>query len=678
MDIENQPEENKSLRELFDSAENFRKKIEEGSSELLTDCISLYEKCHYLTRKLSLFSKNEEIDDINTSEIKFLLIDYYIAELLDRNVTSNRSSTIIKSKNLFISFLTLCDNYALLTNSDKALFDHLNSIGKNNENCTIKESNISRREGKIQRYKKEKELNKNISVFLKNPSKDDNNLRKHFLELIQLAIFKSLQSIEQLDLELKMIEISKTKEQSTNNNHCEIQSKKEIHSTLKIKNNLSKNGALLDKNGKPLRPFTIVGRREQLTKSVFGPDHSLPTMSIDEYLEEEAKRGNILSNKLIPQNKKEINQDDMDEMDKETYRSREWDEFKEANPRGWGNRTNRVLTAVEIGSKNHELVPTSLITQIAGLKGISYQKCISELARNGLISKVKNAKYDGYRLTYIGYDYLALNTFLKREYICSIGNKIGVGKESDKKGKQMVLKMHRLGRISFRSVKLKRDYLKNRKSASWMYMSRLAAKKEYTIMKVLYENMFPVPQPIDQTRHCIIMEKIEAYPLHKIDNILHPEKLYMTLMQLIVKLANHGLIHGDFNEFNVLVHENLDPVIIDFPQMISIDHCNSEEYFNHDVECIKKYFLKKFRYESNYIPIFHKDIKRENNLDLQVEAGGIKKELAKRIDMYFKKNKNTPTDNETFSNTDDTNEDQSSRDEGYNNENKISNTTSTN
>lgn len=109
----------------------------------------------------------------------------------------------------------------------------------------------------------------------------------------------------------------------------------------------------------------------------------------------------------------------------------------------------RVLTAVEMGSKNHELVPTSLISQISKLKGNNEQRCISELARNGLISKVKNAKYDGYRLTYAGYDYLALKSFSKREYIYSIGNKIGVGKESDvyvvsdKTGKQMVLKIHR-------------------------------------------------------------------------------------------------------------------------------------------------------------------------------------------------------------------------------------------
>lgn len=48
-----------------------------------------------------------------------------------------------------------------------------------------------------------------------------------------------------------------------------------------------------------------------------------------------------------------------------------------------------------------------------------------------------------------------------------------------------VLKVHRLGRISFRKIKEKRDYLGKRKSApNWMYLSRLAAKKEWQFMQV--------------------------------------------------------------------------------------------------------------------------------------------------------------------------------------------------
>ena len=89
----------------------------------------------------------------------------------------------------------------------------------------------------------------------------------------------------------------------------------------------------------------------------------------------------------------------------------------------------RVLTATEMGSKNHEVVPTSLITNISKLKG-GVPRIISDLARRGLIAKVINAKYDGYRLTYGGYDYLSLKALSKSLAIKSVGNKIGVGKES--------------------------------------------------------------------------------------------------------------------------------------------------------------------------------------------------------------------------------------------------------
>ena len=49
----------------------------------------------------------------------------------------------------------------------------------------------------------------------------------------------------------------------------------------------------------PLRPFTIlpsdVGERARVQSQVFGPSHRLPTMSIDEYLEIERQRGNIIT-----------------------------------------------------------------------------------------------------------------------------------------------------------------------------------------------------------------------------------------------------------------------------------------------------------------------------------------------------------------------------------------------
>ena len=101
-------------------------------------------------------------------------------------------------------------------------------------------------------------------------------------------------------------------------------------------------GPILDQNGKPLRPFTILDNRQRLRNGVFRPDHNLPTMTIDEYLEEEKRRGGIIEGGG-PQSglRPEPNEDDMDKADEETMKARAWDEFKEDNPRGSGNTMNR-------------------------------------------------------------------------------------------------------------------------------------------------------------------------------------------------------------------------------------------------------------------------------------------------------------------------------------------------
>lgn len=59
-------------------------------------------------------------------------------------------------------------------------------------------------------------------------------------------------------------------------------------------NNTIKGGALLSSDGKPLRPFTLLDSRERLKAGVFKSGHNLPTMTIDEYLEEERRRGGII------------------------------------------------------------------------------------------------------------------------------------------------------------------------------------------------------------------------------------------------------------------------------------------------------------------------------------------------------------------------------------------------
>lgn len=317
----------------------------------------------------------------------------------------------------------------------------------------------------------------------------------------------------------------------------------------------------------------------------------------------------------------------------------------------------RVLQAVEKGSYNHEVVPTKLIGQIANLRsGIgNTNKAISDLAKINLISKLRNASYDGYRITYNGFDYVALKTLHQHGNIDELETTIGVGKESDiyscstKTGEQRVLKIHRLGRTSFKTVRNKRDYLKIGKGGSWMYLSKLAAQKEYEFLNILYQNGFDVPIPFDCSRHLVLMERIKGFPMRQLYKHSNFKKIYCNLMKFAVKLANNGLIHCDFNEYNIMILEKTDEkgrdfIVIDFPQCISIEHPDAEFYFKRDINCIRRFFKRRFGYKPKNdemmldedgfgegykfgYPVFHRDVKRVNNLDFQVKASGYKKKL---------------------------------------------------
>lgn len=292
----------------------------------------------------------------------------------------------------------------------------------------------------------------------------------------------------------------------------------------------------------------------------------------------------------------------------------------------------RVLTAVEMGMRNHDVVPIPLIASVAKLRHSGISKILSTLLRHKLLAH-SNTQYDGYRLSYLGLDILALHSLYSKGIIDSIGSQVGVGKESDVfeafssvTDSVVVIKLHRLGRTSFRAVRNTRDYAEGKSKCSWLYLSRLAAMKEFSYMKALYNNQFPTPVPIDQNRHVIVMSKVNGYPLSqiragKLDNV---PTVFAKCVGILKRLAEHGVIHCDLNEFNILINaETQDVTVIDFPQLVSITHPNAEELFTRDMLGLMKFFSMKMKYypSDEEVVTFDEVIDkiRENNAIRQAE-----------------------------------------------------------
>ncbi len=305
----------------------------------------------------------------------------------------------------------------------------------------------------------------------------------------------------------------------------------------------------------------------------------------------------------------------------------------------------RVLTAVEMGMRNHDLVPVALISAISGLRHGGSMKSLKEIHKHKLVHK-ETKGYVGYRLTSMGYDYLGMRALVKRGVIEAVGRAVGVGKEADvfmvspterlydevpelNDQPHLAMKLHRLGRTSFRSVKSKRDYLCHRKAASWIYFSRLAAIKEYAFMCALHERGFPVPRPLGHSRHIVVMELAQGVLLAQLMEIGNPLKVAQDILDVIERLALHGLIHCDLNEFNVIVSEEEEITVIDFPQMVSTKHADAEYLFERDVEGVVKFFSHKYEVEREQMRIPKlKDIlgmrEEEERLDVMVAASGFK------------------------------------------------------
>jgi len=287
----------------------------------------------------------------------------------------------------------------------------------------------------------------------------------------------------------------------------------------------------------------------------------------------------------------------------------------------------RVLQAVEMGMRNHELVSTPLTCSLANLRSGGAQKIIRQLQNNKLLAYERGKRYDGHRLTVSGYDFLSLRSMVQADVLDGFGNQIGTGKESDvyaaydTHGEALALKFHRLGRTSFRKLKLLRDYHRGRSHMSWLYLSTLSARKEFSYMKALHERGFPVPRPIHQNRHAVLMSIVEGVPMCEVSEVENPQQLYAECMELMIRLAECGVIHCDFNEFNLMVTEEEHIVLIDFPQMVSTSHPNAEDLFQRDVECLRRFFSRRFHFESDEFPVFA-EVVRTEDMDAEVRASG--------------------------------------------------------
>lgn len=303
-----------------------------------------------LVNQLSLFSDNEQLEEVSTNYIPFLNVWYYIGDVYTRIFIRYDGSSIdlqYKMENLnhakefILNYLENLDNYKILQLEQSKKF----KIFKNGEIYEI--GPMNKRAEKIANYKIEKELNEKL-IILENTEDlnkfDDEVLRLIYIDQLKLFILKSFNLLESISMELQVLENrpnldinnlsiqqskdDRTKQTFTKDNDYGFTTKLESKPKLSTQIN-----DLINKQGKILQPFIITSQRDKLKEKVFGTGQVLPSMTVEEYLDYELANGKLMKDEV-----KDKPKDDKDELNEEDeLEKRRWDDWKDENPKGAGN-----------------------------------------------------------------------------------------------------------------------------------------------------------------------------------------------------------------------------------------------------------------------------------------------------------------------------------------------------
>ncbi|KAM4076060.1 hypothetical protein ACJW30_12G036000 [Castanea mollissima] len=354
-------------------------------------------KCEDMVNKLGLFSSNETKEDISTTNLKYLLVPFYLAELTEKVAQDDRIQILKASQEKLKEFISLCEAMELVPKEEL----ETSTQGVPNTPADQRARKIARfkrqkaAEAKLLEIKERKErrgrstkaaaLSTPVEAGEEDELDDDGEEeREAWLITISLAICKSFDLLKLLKDEEEIL--CAVKEKKSKEGDKEF-SRDVLDNRTKTVEAWHRDAAVRARYTKPAQPITcaafaqdvlegrakvsevhdhkhqpmifgpasVVGagftsERERMAAQVFQPTHRLPTMSIEEAglkemeimnkwqernvkLMEEANHSWYEDNRM-PRPGEEEDEDD----DAVVEKARRWDDWKDENPRGAGNK----------------------------------------------------------------------------------------------------------------------------------------------------------------------------------------------------------------------------------------------------------------------------------------------------------------------------------------------------
>ncbi|XP_031734272.1 immunoglobulin-binding protein 1 isoform X1 [Anarrhichthys ocellatus] len=304
--------------------------------------IGMLEEASRMVALLDLFSRNEELEEIATADLKYLLLPALCGALTMKQTSRDKRLKIVQTaRAYFMDFLKRCKEYDIshfelprVTN-ENASPDEASENGSSTAKVTPQPcpsdlvSMAAQRQAKIERYRQRKELEARLSDVRRavDSGQADDEVSRDFYNLnVRRWVAVCLEEIESIDQEVEILQNMDGLKQGA--------AKQPVQPVRP-----------------PMKPFILT--KDAVQAQVFGAGYpSLPTMTVDDWYEQHRKRG-AMPDQGIPtrpaveedtdakEREEEDKEKKADDDDEESLlKARNWDDWKDTHRRGYGNRHN--------------------------------------------------------------------------------------------------------------------------------------------------------------------------------------------------------------------------------------------------------------------------------------------------------------------------------------------------
>lgn len=290
--------------------------------------------------QLRLFSPNEELDDISTADLKFLLVPCLVADVLaaSRDM-AERTAALRQALVFWRGYAADCQRLGI---------GHRDDLLEIDGDADAKLDAAAKRDGKIARYKRTKELDGKIAYLFGKKREvlgdeyhwghgggfDEDMERELILSLLGRAVASAAEGIASAQQELPLLEIMAARG--------------------------GPGAARPERPPTAEKPFIvrIQDKAECMRlykEMVFQCPHELPTMTLaecaeiemDQMHERQTRQADLQRRQRAEEDDRWLHGDrqgarEDDEDEKATYKARDWDDWKDEHPWGSGNKMANV------------------------------------------------------------------------------------------------------------------------------------------------------------------------------------------------------------------------------------------------------------------------------------------------------------------------------------------------